>query len=246
MKSSSRQPAYKIAATEVKRYIEEHRLGGGDALPSEATLCQELGMSRATLREGLKALESLGIIRTRHGEGVFVAHFSFDPIVHNLPYSIAAQGASLRDLLEVRTALEVGMISQIAQRVGPADVAALRQLAQRMLERSERGESFAQEDRAFHAALFQCLGNPFLLSLVDLFWQVFTRLADRLPAPDQAAQRATALDHLRVVDMLASGDVVALEQAHRLHFDEISRRLRSFDADTPAELLLHGLPAEAT
>ena len=45
--------------------------------------------------EGLKALESLGIIRTRHGEGVFVAHFSFDPIVHNLPYSIAAQGASL-------------------------------------------------------------------------------------------------------------------------------------------------------
>jgi DNA-binding FadR family transcriptional regulator len=163
--------------------------------------------------------------------------------VHNLPYSIAAQGASLRELLEVRAALEVGMISQIARRVGPSDVAALRQLAQRMLERSERGESFAQEDRAFHAALFQCLGNAFLLSLVDLFWQVFTRLADRLPAPDQAAQRATALDHLRVVDMLESGDVSALEQAHRQHFDEISRRLRALDGEDPAQHPLERLPA---
>ena len=208
MKAASRQPAYKLAATEVKRYIEEHQLGGGDPLPSEATLCQELGMSRASLREGLKALESLGIIRTRHGEGVFVAHFSFDPIVHNLPYSIAAQGASLRELLEVRAALEVGMISQIARRVGPSDVAALRQLAQRMLERSERGREFRRRRTAPSTPrLFQCLGNAFLLSLVDLFWQVFTRLADHLPAPDQAAQRATALDHLRVVDMLESGDV---------------------------------------
>lgn len=236
MKSSTRMPAYKLAAAEVKRYIEEHQLGGGDPLPSEAIMCQELGMSRASLREGLKALESLGIIQTRHGEGVFVAHFSFDPIVHNLPYSIAAQGSSLRDLLEVRAALEVGMLAQIPARVRPGDIAELRQLALRMLERSERGESYAREDQAFHAALFQCLGNPFLLSLVDLFWQVFSRLADHLPAPDRDAQRATAQDHLRVVEMLEAGDVQALERAHRQHFSEISRRLGAIDrAGPPAQ-----------
>jgi DNA-binding FadR family transcriptional regulator len=237
VKPSGRQPAYKIAATEVKRYIEERQLGGGDPLPSEAVLCQELGMSRATLREGLKALESLGIIRTRHGEGVFVAHFSFDPIVHNLPYSIAAQGASLRDLLEVRTALEVGLIARISQRIGPADVARLRQLAMRMLERNHRGESFAEEDRAFHATLFQCLGNAFLLSLIDLFWQVFARLADRLPAADHATEHAIALAHLRVVELMESGDVPALEQAHRQHFDEISQRLNSADAATASPMV---------
>lgn len=237
MKPSGRQPAYKIAATEVKRYIEERQLGGGDPLPSEAVLCQELGMSRATLREGLKALESLGIIHTRHGEGVFVAHFSFDPIVHNLPYSIAAQGASLRDLLEVRTALEVGLIARIAQRIGPADVARLRQLAMRMLERNQRGESFAEEDRAFHATLFQCLGNPFLLSLIDLFWQVFARLSDRLPAADHATEHAIALAHLRVVELMEAGDVPALEQAHRRHFDEISQRLNSADATAASRMV---------
>lgn len=229
VKASPRVPAYKLAATEVKRYIEAHHLKGGDALPSEALLCQELGMSRASLREGLKALESLGIIRTRHGEGVFVAHFSFDPILHNLPYSIAAQGSSLRDLLAVRTALEVGMVGQIVGRIRAQDIETLRNLALEMLALSQRGESYAQQDRAFHAALFACLDNAFLLSLVDLFWQVFNRLSDRLPIPDQAAQQATARDHLQVVQMLETGNVAALEQAHRQHFHEISKRLEAVD-----------------
>jgi DNA-binding FadR family transcriptional regulator len=230
VKTFSRQPAYQLATAEVKRYIEEHQLRGGDPLPSEAVLCQELGMSRASLREGLKALESLGIIRTRHGEGVFVAHFSFDPILHNLPYSIAAQGSSLRELLEVRCALEVGMMAQVVSRISPSDIAELRDIAGQMLQHSEQGLSFAELDRSFHATLFRCLGNAFLLSLVDLFWQVFNRLSDRLPAPDAQAQRDTAQDHLAVALMLQAGDVQALERAHRHHFQEISRRLDLMDA----------------
>lgn len=230
MKPFSRPPAYQLATAEVKRYIEQHQLKGGDPLPSEAVLCQELGMSRASLREGLKALESLGIIRTRHGEGVFVAHFSFDPILHNLPYSIAAQGSSLRELLEVRCALEVGMLPRVVACIGAADIQELHRLGGQMLECSEQGQSFAELDRAFHATLFGCLGNGFLLSLVDLFWQVFNRLADRLPQPDAKAQRATAQDHLAVALMVQSGDVQALERAHRHHFQEISRRLDLMDA----------------
>jgi DNA-binding FadR family transcriptional regulator len=230
VKTFTRLPAYQLATTEVKRYIEEHELKGGDPLPSEAVLCQELGMSRASLREGLKALESLGIIRTRHGEGVFVAHFSFDPILHNLPYSIAAQGSSLRELLEVRCALEVGMIAQVVACISPADIEELHDLAGQMLERSEQRQSFAELDRAFHATLFRCLGNAFLLSLVDLFWRVFNRLSDHLPQPDALAQRATAEDHQAVALMVQAGDVQALERAHRHHFQEISRRLDLMDA----------------
>ena len=230
MKPFTRLPAYQLATSEVKRYIEEHQLKGGDPLPSEAVLCQELGMSRASLREGLKALESLGIIRTRHGEGVFVAHFSFDPILHNLPYSIAAQGSSLRELLEVRCALEVGMIGQVVASISPADIEELQEMAGQMLARSAQGQSFAELDRAFHATLFRCLGNAFLLNLVDLFWQVFNRLADHLPEPAALAQRATAQDHLAVALMVQAGDVQALERAHRHHFQEISRRLDLMDA----------------
>lgn len=75
---ATRVPAYRQAQLEIKRFIEVNRLGMGDPLPPEAVLAKELGISRPSLREGMKALESLGIVESRHGEGVFVAPFSFD------------------------------------------------------------------------------------------------------------------------------------------------------------------------
>jgi DNA-binding FadR family transcriptional regulator len=66
---------------------------------------------------------------------------------------------------------------------------------------------------------------------------VFARLADRLPAADHATEHAIALAHLRVVELMESGDVQALEQAHRQHFDEISQRLNSADAATASRMV---------
>ena len=98
-------------------------------------------------------IESVGVLESRHGEGVFVADFSFDPIVDNLPYSLLADDAQLLHLLEVRTALEVGMIPKIVQIVPAQDLIKLRQLASRMHELALRDISFEDEDREFHATL---------------------------------------------------------------------------------------------
>lgn len=226
-KLSSRVPAYKLAALEIRDYIGRHGLKGGEALPPEAALAQQLGISRPSLREGMKALESVGVLQARHGEGVFVAGFSFDAIVDNLPYSMLADDLQLLHLLEVRTALEVGMVPRIVGLIPPEDVARLRGLAQRMLQRAQAGESFAEEDRDFHATLFACLGNPFLDRLVDLFWKVFHRMADTLPQIGPSSRLQTAREHLAIVDNLASGNARALQQAHERHFDEIRKRVTS-------------------
>ena len=186
MKLPPRLPAYKLVALAIKEFIESNGLKKGDALPAEAAFAQQLGISRPSLREGVKALESVGVLESRHGEGVFVADFSFDPIVDNLPYSLLADDAQLLHLLEVRTALEVGMIPKIVQIVPAQDLIKLRQLASRMHELALRDISFEDEDREFHATLFWCLNNPFLNRLVDLFWQVFTACRTRYPGQIQA------------------------------------------------------------
>ncbi|MBP8135615.1 MAG: FadR family transcriptional regulator, partial [Rhodoferax sp.] len=157
MKLPPRLPAYKLVALAIKEFIESNGLKKGDALPAEAAFAQQLGISRPSLREGVKALESVGVLESRHGEGVFVADFSFDPIVDNLPYSLLADDAQLLHLLEVRTALEVGMIPKIVQIVPAQDLIKLRQLASRMHELALRDISFEDEDREFHATLFGCL-----------------------------------------------------------------------------------------
>lgn len=223
----ARIPAYRQAQMEIKRFIEANKLGLGDALPPEAALAKQLGISRPSLREGVKALESLGIVEARHGEGVFVSAFSFDTIIENLPYSIVADGKKLVDLLQVRAALEVGIVDQVADKIGDEDRRLLREIAAQMAEKARLGQTFEQEDSEFHKTLYRCLNNPFLSRLVDLFWQVFHRMhkADSLHI-DQRSLVSSAADHMRVVDLIDAKNKPGLVAAHQKHFEDIFVRLR--------------------
>lgn len=225
MKTSTRIPAYKLAAQEIKRFIETHGLTVGQSLPPEPALAQQLGISRPSLREGIKALESVGVLQSRHGEGVYVANFSFDSIVDNLPYSMLADRVQLGQLLEVREALEVGMLDKLIDRIPATDVAALRTLAESMMVKAKAGESFAQEDRQFHATMFACMQNPFLDRLVDLFWRVFQKMAHTLPETSPSSGVQTAKDHLEIVVRIEQKNPMELTAAHMRHFRGINHKL---------------------
>src|SRR5690606_27853305 len=74
----NRPPLLHVTVQEsLKQYIEDNRLKAGDPLPPETFLAQQLGVGRNSMREAIKALESLGIVETRRGVGVFVKEFSF-------------------------------------------------------------------------------------------------------------------------------------------------------------------------
>lgn len=237
---TKRIPAYLQAQTEIKRFIEVRKLQRGDALPPEATLASELGISRPSLREGLKALQSLGIVESRHGEGVFVAAFSFDAIIENLPYAIVADGNNLADLLQVRAAIELGSLGQVVDFIGHEDKKKLRELATRMLSAARENHTFAQEDGEFHATMYRCLNNAFLSRLVALFWQVFQRLNPENTHKDSASLVESAMDHLRVVEMIEKGDKDGLFDAHRKHFQAVFERLNL----TPSVLSVYEKPKE--
>jgi len=136
---TTRVPAYRQAQIEIKKYIEDHQLRFGDALPPEGVLAQDLGISRPSLREAMKSLESLGIVEARHGEGIYVKAFSFDSIIENLPYAFVADGRSIQDLLQVRAAIELGSVPAVLERITAEDVQTLRELASGMTEKGQGG-----------------------------------------------------------------------------------------------------------
>ena len=219
-------PAYRHAQVKIKEFIEQNNLKANDALPPEARMAEELNMSRPSLREAVKALESLGVIESRHGEGIFVKAFSFDSILDNLPYSMVANDDQITDLLYVRTYLEIGAISSVVKNITPKSIAVLRELADTMLEKALRQETFPAEDRAFHAEMYSCLNNRFLLALIDLFWNVFNNMhkASTAAQLDPWAMEATARDHIAIVEMLENKDEAGLMRAYTEHFDSIFKR----------------------
>lgn len=226
-----RVPLYRRAQEELKRYIERHNLRAGDSLPPESVLATELGMSRLSLREATKSLESLGVVEARQGEGIFVKPFSFDSILDNLPYGLFVYGKSLQDLFQVRQGLETGLIGMVADAITPADLDALDSLVEEMAEHARRGQPIVEPDRAFHLALFRSLDNHLVLRLIELFWDAYHRLRQEVhPAPSDPTRVHRI--HAGVVHALRSGDRAAAVDALIRHFAVIPPGI----ADTAAQI----------
>jgi DNA-binding FadR family transcriptional regulator len=224
--SSGSRLLYRTVQDQIKRYIVEHDLHAGDALPPETHLVRDLGVSRPSVREAVKALESLGILETRPGKGLFVRPFSLDPILDNLAYSLLFDHSSIAELLEVREQLEVGLLPRAIAAMTADRMSALRGIVQRMQARAERGEPFPGEDRAFHRTLAEAAGNRLQLRLLDVFWVVFQRLRDRALQLDAAPPR-TWRNHQRILDHVEAMDAPAAQRAMADHFDDLKLRLRA-------------------
>lgn len=216
IKPLTRPPSLHATVQETLRsYIEDNGLKAGEPLPPETFLAQRLGVSRNSVREAIKALESLGILETRRGVGVFVKEFSFQPLLDNLAYGLGGGLRDIEELCEIRRVLETGLIAKTIEMIPEEDIAELRATAERMRQRALKGESFAEEDQRFHELLFRCQGNRMLAALIGIFWSAFYKVSG-FASLANSDPMATWHDHHEIAEAVAARDV---ERA-RAHLDE--------------------------
>jgi DNA-binding FadR family transcriptional regulator len=218
---AGKNPIYREAQARLRDFIQETGLGPGDRLPAEAALAERLGVSRLSLREATRSLQTLGVIEARHGNGLFVSAFSFRPLIEQLPYGLAASGVALEEILTAREAMEVGLMPAVARLNPVTELARCARLAEEMAALEARGESFAEVDKQFHLLLYRALGNPLVDNLIEVFWELFTRLGDAIPVPPEGGRGAV---HLDIIRALQGGDAEASIAAMQQHFDDIRVR----------------------
>ena len=208
----------------IKNSILENNLEPGDPLPPETELARQLGVSRNSVREAAKALESLGILEMRHGSGLFVRDFSFEPLLENLPYGLLFDLRQLEDLLEVRRVLETGMIGSALRKSSAEQLVGLQQLVEKMRARAEQEQSFLEEDHEFHQKLFENLDNKILMKILDSFWLVFKITSDYVSIWDTDPMR-TYRNHAAILDAIRASDVEQARIALERHYDDLEGRL---------------------
>jgi DNA-binding FadR family transcriptional regulator len=213
-----RVPLSRRVETQVRRYIVEHNLVPGDPLPPEGELASLLDMGKASIREGVRRLEMLGIVEVRHGRGLFVGEFSLGPVLDALPYDLAVNDTPLREILQVRCALEEGLVVQASRAMTVEDLVALDELVVRMRANSTAGEVPAEIDREFHQALFAPLGNELVSRLIDTFWTIYANFESAQPAP---INHHALEDHAEIVAAIRSGDPERMVRAVAVHFAPI-------------------------
>ncbi|NEB74489.1 FadR family transcriptional regulator [Streptomyces sp. SID14478] len=224
------------AQQRIKEFIVERGLGPGDPLPTEAELRERFGVSRNSLREALKSLQATHVVEIRRGFGTYVGSMSLEPLIDGLAFRTVVghrRGEdSLLELLQLREALEAGLMSSLAGRLDEDSLAALDGLVRRMHDEvAAHGAIDAATDRAFHLALYGPLANRLLSELLDAFWSAFhqSRTQDVGQPPENKDGSELARMHGRIVAAVRAGDAEAAEAAVHEHFDDIRGRLSHRD-----------------
>lgn len=226
IKPLKKAPLLHVSVQEsLRAYINDNSLEAGSPLPPEGELAQQLGVSRNSVREGIKALESVGVLESRRGIGVFVKAFSFEPLLDNLAYGLGSALRQIEEVIIIRRTLEVGLIEKTLACIGPQHIRELRDALDKMRERAEKGESFPDEDRLFHQLLFRCQENEILLRLLEVFWLAFYKASDFVNL-NNADPMQTWREHAAIVDAIEAGDLKAAQAQLDKHYDGIERVIR--------------------
>jgi GntR family transcriptional repressor for pyruvate dehydrogenase complex len=208
-----RSRLYEQVADQISTWIIENGLVPGDRLPPERELAQRLGVSRATLSQALVALEVIGAVVVRHGDGtVLTERARTAPVIE----AIRAHADRLPEIIEARDALESKLAALAASRRTEADLTAIRSALDTMERDIEAGGRGVEGDEAFHGAVTAAARSELLAQMMTAIHDLIreTRL-ESLSQPGRP--RESLAGHRKVADAIAAGDPVAATQAMHEH-----------------------------
>jgi GntR family transcriptional repressor for pyruvate dehydrogenase complex len=154
---------YEQIIEQIRELIYEGELKRGDKLPSERQLKKDLGVSRASIREAFSALEMIGLIESRPGEGTFIRD-SFDEDIFNpLSLILLLNDNVAEELLELRRVLEIDCVKLAAERATEAEIEEMKSYIDDLLSSSGYEEESIKADKMFHYTIARASGNKVLL-----------------------------------------------------------------------------------
>ncbi|MGN8552951.1 UNVERIFIED_CONTAM: FCD domain-containing protein [Microbacterium sp. SLM126] len=222
----------------IKEMLTRGELGPGSRLPVEKDLAARLGVSRGSLREGVRALATLGVLETRQGDGTYVT--SLDPTKLLSPLGFLAdlqQPAHAADLLAVRRVLEAESAALAATRLSETELGDLHgvlAVVDGILESDPDMdlEAFIDADTEFHRIIARASGNPPLAAIIDtLVGRTFRARLWRAISQRGSVRMAQA-EHRAILDELVRRDperarirmevhLLGVEEFSAAHADEI-------------------------
>lgn len=226
--------AHDTIRVQLKEFIMRAELRPGDKLPSESELAHRLQVSRAAIRESLRSLEAVGIIRVEHGRGRYLRQLDMSAITDTLAYALVLDVRSLEDLLAVRRVLEVGFLQYAVARLTDEDLTALRSIVQAMTTSTAEGRPIAADDMSFHRTLYRKTNNDVLMKILDAFWDLFFHLRDRgalAPGPNEE----TASFHAQILSAIEAADIGTAKEVLAAHFDDVGEQLAHINSPVAKE-----------
>lgn len=212
-------------ADRIRVLILDGTFPAGQALPAERPLAEWFGVSRGSVRDAFRTLETIGLLVTRHGQGTFPQELDVNRLIAPLASVLSYRSELQSELLDVRRMFEPAVARAAATRVTDEDLADLERILDAQRKKLKTGRSAIVEDTAFHHVLARATRNRVVISIMatlnDLL--VGTR---RLTLKQKGRPGRSILGHEAVVAALRRRDAGAAAEAMREHINQIADLLQ--------------------
>lgn len=153
--------------------IKTRKYKPGTQIPTEKELMDEMGISRGSVREAIKALSALGIVTIRRGDGTYISQAEEIPPMDSVVYALLMANASLEDVLDFRFHVENMLLRVAADKVTPEDIRELESIIDQAQVAYEQNDiARVQElDMIFHMQVLEYTRNPFFIRMVSAVYE---------------------------------------------------------------------------
>lgn len=159
---------YEEIVDQIRQLLIDGQIKPGDKLPSERELIESFKVSRSSIREALSALEMMGILEVRTGEGTFIRHIRPESMMASLAWSLYLDKGSILEMLEVRKMIEVQAVGYAAERATDREINQLSETLDKMKNNLENMGSISEKaDMMFHYTIAVATHNKITIKLMD-------------------------------------------------------------------------------
>ncbi|MBQ9594183.1 MAG: FadR family transcriptional regulator [Lachnospiraceae bacterium] len=204
---------------QLKTMILTGQLSPGDKLPPERDLAASFGVSRASVREAIHSLSTMGILEARVGDGTYICDGS-QSALNQLSWAVFLSGGGDAQLKEARRVIEPAIAQIAAEKAAPQDIARLKKILKQMEASLGDPAAAAEADFAFHVELSRIAGNEILQGiLVGLQWMLRAQIQRQL-REDPSKDIVCYNEHRDILKAIEAGDAKKARKAMKLSVNE--------------------------
>lgn len=205
-------------------FIQDNKLKIGDVLPKELDLAEKLGVSRTVIREALLRLKTIGLIESKKHKGAILTNPDVLGSLRKVFHPSILDNTTLKDMFEMRLALEVGMADFIVHKITDADIQELEDMVQHIVSGDTADPWQVEDEIKFHGKLYKISQNKILLELQELLFPIF-QYVHQSGLLEHPIVEGKFISHKELVEVLKKRDAEAYRIAIREHLNNHFERI---------------------
>jgi GntR family transcriptional repressor for pyruvate dehydrogenase complex len=223
LKPVEKKKAYEDIVQQIRTLIEEGKLKRNDHLPSERDLSETFRVSRTTVREAIRTLESMKLLQSRQGDGTYVVASSTEALIQPLAAALFNEKDDIRDIFTIRKIIEPHVTELAAENASPEEIEEMERILGEQETSIGRGENIIETDSAFHNLLATATKSRVMERLIIALIDLLKQSREQYLFEDENDERArmSLKGHQRILAAIKRGDREAARTSMIEHLEGV-------------------------